>query len=308
MQMHLSLVSERAQGGVTATGDDMDDDAILAYWATYAAASGYRPRSLKEHNICIRALLRRTGKTILTMTRQDLIADLGRDGLRPATRQHYKSRYHGFWTWIQDEGFRLDNPAARLPRQRVVKSEANPLETEDIELLVNSGIYAKTRMYVLLYAYQGFRAVEIAAIHGGRGIDWRSQRILSVEGKGGKEVWRPMHPLVWAEARKYPRNAFWFPSPGRDGHITANNVSRVLGDALRRAGIVGHRPHNLRAWYATELGEAGAPTDVIAAGLRHSDLQSVPRYRKVPDRSIDHYQRQLPVVSVPDKTPRRRAA
>lgn len=286
----------------------MDDDAILAYWATFAMASGYRTRTIKEHTISLRATLRRTGKTILSMARHDLIADLGREGLAPATRQRYRSLFHGFWTWVQDEQFRLDNPAVRLPRVRVVKPEANPIETADLERLINSGIYAKTRMYVLLYAYQGFRAVEIAAVHGGRGIDWDRRRILSIEGKGGKEVWRPIHPLVWEEAQKYPRNAYWFPTPQGEGHVTANNVSRVLGDAIRRAGILGHRPHNLRAWYATELGEAGAPTEVIAAGMRHSDLQSLPRYRRVSDVAIDNWQRALPEISVPERTPRKRAA
>lgn len=286
----------------------MDDEAILAYWATFATACGYRKRTIKEHTISLRATLRRTGKSILSMTRHDLIVDLGRDNLMPATRQRYRSLFHGFWTWVQDEGFRLDNPAVRLPRVRVIKAEANPVETVDLELLINSGIYAKTRMYVLLYAYQSYRAVEIAAVHGGRSIDWERRRILSAEGKGGKEVWRPMHPLVWEEAQKYPRAELWFPSPSGNGHVTANNVSRVLSDAMRRAGIVGHRPHNLRAWYATELGEAGAPTEVIAAGMRHSDLQSLSRYRRVSDSSIDTWQRTLPVVSIPERTPRRRAA
>lgn len=287
----------------------MDDDAILAYWATFAAASGYRPRTIKEHTINLRATLRRTGKTILSMARQDLIADLGREGLSPGTRQRYRSLFFGFWTWVQNEEFRLDNPAVRLPRQRVIKSEANPIETVDLELLINSGIYSKTRMYVLLYAYQGFRAVEIAGVHGGHSIDWSRGRILSLKGKGGKEVWRPIHPLVWEEAQKYPRDALWFPSPTREGKsITAKNVTTVLSKALSRAGIQGHRPHNLRAWYATELGDAGAPTDVIAAGLRHSDLQSVSRYRRVSEEAIDLYQRKLPVVSVPERTPRKSAA
>lgn len=285
----------------------MDDDAILAYWATFASASGYRPRTIAEHTISLRATLRRTGKTILTMTRYDLISDLGREGITPATRQRYKSLFHGFWTWVQDEGFRADCPAVRLPSVRVVKSEARPLETADLELLVNSGIYSRTRMYVLLYAYQGFRASEIAAVSG-ESIDWERRRILSVDGKGGKEVWRPIHPTVWAEAQKYPKVGYWFPSPYVEGHISGRNVSTVIGRALKRAGIKGHRPHNLRAWYATELSRAGAPTAVVAAGLRHSDMQSVTRYLAVPQDEIAAAQERLPVINVPDRTPRRRAA
>lgn len=112
----------------------------------------------------MRAVFRRTGKTILTMTRHDLVLDSGREGIENSTRQHQKSLYHLFWTWAQDEGYRLDNPAVRLPKVRVIPKEANPVTTEDLQLLINSGIYSRSRMYVLLYAYQGYRASEIAAI------------------------------------------------------------------------------------------------------------------------------------------------
>ena len=305
MRHHLSLVSE-VQTQLH-TGDELDDDAILAYWATWAAASGYRPRTVEEHLISLRATLRRTGKSILTMTRYDLIGDLGRDGISPSTRQRYKSLFHGFWTWVQDEGFRLDCPAVRLPTVRIIKAEPNPVTTADLELLVNSGIYAKTRMYVLLYAYQGFRASEIAAV-GGEGIDWQRQMIRSVDGKGGKVVWRPIHPLVWDEAQKYPRQGCWFPSPDGNGHVSGKNVSTVLSRAMRRAGITGHRPHNLRGWYATELSAAGASTAVVASGLRHSDMQSVDRYLAVPMSQVAAAQEQLPVVRVPQKVNRLRAA
>lgn len=285
----------------------MDDEAILSYWASWAAAAGYRKRTIDEQLIALRATLRRTGKTILTMTRYDLIGDLGRDGLAPASRQRYKSLYHGFWTWVQDEEFRLDCPAVRLPRVRVSKTEPNPVTTEDLELLINSGIYSKTRMYVLLYAYQGYRASEIAAV-GGETVDWERQLILSVDGKGGKEVWRPMHPLVWEQAQKYPRKGIWFPSPDGDGHVTGRNVSNVLGKAMKRAGITGHRPHNMRAWYATEMHAAGASTATVAAGMRHADLQSVSHYLLVPLREIEAAQARLPRVSVPDRVTRSRAA
>ncbi len=282
----------------------MDDEALLGYWLAELRASGYRPRTIESHNWSIRALLRRTGKTLLTMTRYDLIADIGRDGITNSTRQHQKSLCSLIWTWLQDEGFRLDNPAVRLPKVRVVKPEANPLETSDIETLVNSGIYSRTRMYVLLYAYQGYRAVEIAAV-AGEHIDWTNRRILSVDGKGGKEVWRPLHPLIWQEAQKYPRQGYWFPSPYKDGeHIAARNVSTVLSRAMKRAGIVGHRPHNLRAWYATELSKAGVEAPVIAAGMRHADLQSLPRYLAVPMDQIAESQAALPQIALPERTAR----
>lgn len=278
----------------------MDDEAIINYWAAYQAAESCTPGTIRERSIVVRALLRRSGKTLLTVTRHDLIADLSRD-LSPKTRQNYKSLFHTLFSWLQDEEFRLDNPAARLPKTRVPKSEPDPVTTEDIEFLLSSGIYAKTRLYVLLYAYQGFRAVEIAAVSG-ETIDWGRQRILSKDGKGGKEVWRPLHPIVWDELQKYPRQGHLFPSRN-GGHISRKTVSNVLSKALKRAGVE-HRPHHLRAWHATELIEAGVSTIVAQHSMRHSDLQSLNRYVRVSDTALREAMSMLPGVLVPVRSGR----
>lgn len=277
----------------------MDDDAILAYWAQYMTAEGCTPATISGRGILVRALLHRTDRSLLTITRHDLIADLAR-GISPKTRQNYKSLYHTLFTWLQDEGLRGDNPGARLPRTRVPATEPDPVTTDDIAYLLASGIYAKTRLYVLLYAYQGFRATEIAAVSG-ESIDWDRQRIRSDDAKGGKIVWRPIHPLVWVELQRYPRTGWLFPT--RSGHVTRQTVSNVLSKAMRRAGIR-HRPHQLRAWHATELIEAGVPTIVAQHSMRHSDLQSLNRYVRVSDTAIRDAMQRLPVVAVPSRSGR----
>ena len=281
----------------------MDDSAILSAWINYVTAASSTRASVKSRAIALRALLRRSGKHYLTITRHELIADLARDGITAATRQNYKSLYHSFFTWLQDEDYRPDNPAKRLPKVRVPKQEANPVTTEDLQYLLHSGIYRRTRMWVLLYAYQGFRAAEIAAVSG-EAIDWHNRRILSKEGKGGKEVWRPIHPLVWEALAGWPREGWLFPSPVKPGqHTTANNVSRILSEAMRRAGIQ-HRPHQLRAWYATEMIDGGASTVVVAAAMRHSGVQTVEKYVRVSDRAIVAAHALLPIVEVPTRSGR----
>lgn len=285
----------------------MDDDAYISYYGQYQTAQHCSKTTIREREILLRALLARTGKTLNTITRHDLIGDLGREGLAAKTKQNYKSFFHTFFTWMQDEEFRLDNPGARLPRIRVVRDEPNPVRTQDIEFLLHSGIYGKTRLYVLLYAYQALRCVEIAAV-AGEGIDWRRKRMLSVEAKGGREVWRPIHPLVWEEIQKYPRAGYFFPSPGGPGHVTRKNVSNVLSKALKRAGIIGHRPHQLRTWHATEMLEGGVATTTAAASLRHVGLQSIGHYQLVSERLLTDAQAVLPLVIVPTRSGRKRAA
>lgn len=282
----------------------MDDDAFIDYWISFQTASGSTTKSIRERVYALRGMLTRTGKTFLTVNRHDIIRDLGRPNIAASTRANYKSLMYGFFTWMQEEEFRLDNPAARLPKVRVPKSEPDPVTTEDIEMILHSGIYRRTRLWVLLYSYQGMRATEIAAVSGAS-IDWRNQRILSVEAKNGKEVWRPVHPVVWEHLQTWRTDGWFFPSPTRTGeHVTAANVSNVLSKAFKRAGIP-HRPHQMRAWFATEMIDAGVPTIVVAAALRHSDTQSVEKYVRVKDDTIADAIRALPSIRVPETSGRR---
>lgn len=282
----------------------MDDDAYIDYWISFQHASGSTSKSIRERVYVLRGMLKRTGKTLLTVNRHDIVRDLGRPDIAASTRSHYKSLMYGFFTWMQEEEFRLDNPAARLPKVRVPKSEPDPVTTEDIELILHSGIYRRTRLWVLLYSYQGMRAAEIAAVSGSS-IDWRNQRILSVEAKGGKEVWRPVHPVVWEHLQTWKTASWFFPSPTRTGeHVTAANVSNVLSKAFKRAGIP-HRPHQMRAWFATEMIAAGAPTIVVAAAMRHSDTQSVEKYVRIKDDTISAAMLTLPTIRIPDRSGRK---
>ncbi len=283
----------------------MDDDAFIGLWTAYQIASGSTQKSIRERRYALTSMLRRTGKTILTVNRHDLIQDLARPGVAASTRSHYKSFMYGFFTWMQDEGYRLDNPAANLPKVRVPKTEPDPVTTEDIEHVLASGVYRRTRMWILLYAYQGFRAAEIAAVHGSQSVDWGRRRILSKDAKAGKEVWRPIHPLVWEHLQTWNTRGWLFPSPARPGeHITAANVSNVLSKAFKRAGVA-HRPHQMRAWFATELIDAGASTVIVAAAMRHSSNQTVEKYVRVRDDTILEAMTRLPTVAVPARSGRR---
>lgn len=295
---HLAPVPPHSKGA-----DQMHDEAIIQYWQDTLRAAGSTPKSIRERTIVMRALLKRTGKTVYDLNRHDLIRDLGRDELSASTRQNYRSLYYRFFTWLQDEELRLDNPAVRLPQVRVPRKEPNPVQTADIEYLLHSGIYRRTRMWVILYAYQGLRASEIAAV-AGDAIDWNRRRILTREAKNGVEVWRPLHPIVWEALQAWPRTGWLFPSYRLKGqHISGNNVSRVLGAAFKRAGI-NHRPHQLRAWYASEMIDAGVSTLVTAAALRHADTQTVQKYVRVSDHAIEAAQGALPVVRIPQRTMR----
>lgn len=277
----------------------MDDD-VLAHWAAHMAAQNCTPRTIKERLIFIRSVARRTGRSLLVLTKPELVMFLGRPDLTGKTKQNYRSGLHTFFTWLQDEGYRLDNPAARLPRPRVAPTEPNPVSTDDIQTVLNSGIYGPTIMKVLLYSYQGLRASEIAAVHGSS-INWDTGTITVLEAKGRKVVTRPLHSLVieHAHAAGYPPDDWWFPSPVNIGqHVTGKSVSNTLCAAFKRAGIP-HRAHQMRAWHGTTLIELGVDSLTVQHSLRHTDTQSLKAYIRPHQDGIRDAIELLPRVTVP---------
>jgi integrase/recombinase XerD len=282
----------------------MNDEQIIDYWAAYMAAQHCTDRTIKERRIFMRSVLRHTGAdSLLNITKQQLIMFLGRPDLTGKTKQNYRSALHTFFTWLQDEELRLDNPAARLPRPRVEPHEPNPVSTEDIQTVLTSGIYGHTIMKVLLYSYQGFRASEIAAVSGAN-IDWENRTIITAEAKGRKVVTRPLHSIVYehALAAGYSRETFWFPSLD-GGHVRGNSVSNTLCGAFKRAGI-NHRAHQMRAWHGTTLIEMGADSLDVQHSLRHSDGQSMKAYIRPSQDRIRAAMELLPRVNVPPVRPR----
>lgn len=288
----------------------MTDEEAFELWAMHMRAAGCTNRTLSERRFLLLRLGRDLGHDVVTATRNELIAWLGRPDLSPKTRQNYRSAVHTFFTLLQDEEFRHDNPAARLPRGKSPRVEANPFSTAEVQKLLDSGIYGRSRMMVLLAAYQGFRAVEIAATSGAH-VDWDRSMILTVEAKGGVEVWRPLHPAVIAYAQAkpdmFPRDGFWFPGigPNRGYHIAAKSVSNTLSQALARADIR-HRPHQLRAWFATELSESGADMLTIQHAMRHATAGTLKHYIRPSMNRIQEGIQRLPALEAPMTTGRTR--
>lgn len=280
-------------------------DQIIDYWADHMRAQNLTDRTIKERRIFVASLMKHTGaESLLTITKRELVAFLGRAELTGRTKQNYRSCLHTLFTWIQDEEFRLDNPAAKLPRPKVEPTESNPVTTEELQQLLDSGLYARTRMMVILYSYEGLRASEIAAVAGDN-VDWINRRIRTVEGKGGKVVWRPMHPITWAAAQDYPRSGYWF--PGQDGHVRGKSVSATLSAAMKRAGLADHTGHDMRAWHATEMLEAGVDSRTVQYSMRHGDGQSLIKYDRPSDMRIRSGREKLPHVVIPLDSRRRSA-
>lgn len=278
--LRLAAIADGGQAAEPPAQRDRSDDALLDLIELDMRARACRPRSIKEMRATVKAFARHARKALIQATRDDVISYLTRDGLKPVTIRTYRTALSTFYRFLVDEGLLTANPTARLPKVKLPHTEPAPLSTEEIQRLLDSGIRRRTRMMVLLAAYQGLRAVEISQVRGDA-IDWRRMQLTVRGGKGGTELVRPLHSAVadYARTGGFPEHDWWFPGNGNE-HVSAQAVSMVIARALERAGIVGHRPHQIRAWHATELIEAGADAVTVQYSMRHSNLSSLHKYAR----------------------------
>lgn len=256
-------------------------------------------KTIRERLITVRSFLRMMAVEDLTAVRKlDLLAYIARPELSPGSRASYRSTLTAFFRWLVDEEIIEHDPSARLPRVRVRAAEPDPVQTDDMQVLIDSGIWPRTVTKVLLYAYEGLRASEIAGIRG-EDIDWDRGRIWIANAKGSRPVWRPMHSLIWAHIRDndYPREGYWFPSR-IGGHVSGRSVSDTISKAMQRAGIK-HKPHDLRKWHGTTLLALGADSIDVQHSLRHVDGQSMKAYVLPNEPRISAAKERLPRVRVP---------
>lgn len=135
-------------------------------------------------------------------------------------------------------------------------------------------------MMILLAAFQGLRAHEIAKFRG-EDVD-HTARQLTVKGKGGVEKVLPLHPIVEKYAQDFPNRGYWFAGQTENGgHIHPRSVTDCVAGVFRRAGIPTGAAHRLRHTYATRLVQGGHNLRIIQELLRHASLQTTQIYTGV---------------------------
>lgn len=226
-------------------------------------------------------------------------ADLGRQGLSPATQARRRSAVRQFYRFALGEGWRTDDPSRRLDAPKQGRSLPRVLTGEEVERLLAAAAArdgaAGLRLVALVelsYA-SGLRVSELLGLR----VEAlrRDPAFLIVRGKGGKERLAPLNPSArqavraWLTARdaarpeKAPDSPWLFPSISARGHLTPRRFAQLLDQAAVDAGIDPARvsPHVLRHAFATHLLEGGADLRVVQTLLGHADIATTQIYTHV---------------------------
>jgi site-specific recombinase XerD len=166
------------------------------------------------------------------------------------------------------------------------------VSTEELEAVLRS-VVEPFNTYVLLAAFGGLRACEIAVIDR-VDVDEESLRVV---GKGGHTRVVPTHERVWRSVRFLPRG----PIARRvktTAPVTARYVSVRTGQYLTQVGFPDIALHRFRHWFATTMLQNGVDLRTVQELLGHASVATTARYTKVTDR-----QRQMAIAALPVLTP-----
>lgn len=277
-------------------------DQALRAWAVAQDAAGCCAETIRQRH----AVVTRAGAWLDTdprcLTAEQVQAWLtrpARDGgpLAPASRAAYYRAlraWHGWLTLTE----RIDrDPTLRLARPRVPRGVPRGVTTDELRELVGDAI-GDLRAWLLLAAYQGLRAGEVARVRGEDVRPGADGGLLDVLGKGGVRESIPLHPVVAELAASYPRVGWWFPSPSpfADVHIRSTTVSRRVGQHFRRHDLAG-ATHRLRHWTGTTTLRATGDLEVTRRVLRHASVATTQAYAATTDDRVRSAVSGLPTVA-----------
>ncbi len=254
------------------------------------------PTHIRSRQRAIERLAGHLGRDALTATTEELSVYAGRIP-RTTARSRYAelSHLHCFFTWAHVHGhLREPNPMLRVPRPRLSKLLPRPMSEADVAVAIENAP-GRLRLWLVLAAYEGLRACEIASLDRSDVLDTAPTPVLIAHGKGRKDRVVPLGERALAELRAYgmPSRGPLFPRlDGKAGPTSAHRVSTVASEYLRGLGIQ-DTLHSLRHRAATRWYAASQDILVVGALLGHVDPATTAGYAAYSDRRAQETVRAL---------------
>lgn len=236
-----------------------------------------RPSYIDVRRNMIRAVARELGKPVEDATEDDLAGWYHNLTVRitPAARAVALSHVRCYFMWLLRERLIVEDPTLRLVRPRTRRRLPRPISTAELARALELA-EGRTRTWMLLAAYQGMRAIEIAGLRV-EDVDLANDLLAVTNGKGGKQRLLPLHPAVREALTPLPSRGYVFSHYNRAEPPRPHNVSHAINKHLRALGIP-DTGHALRHWFATNIYRAGNDLRMTQELLGHASPQTTAIY------------------------------
>lgn len=148
----------------------------------------------------------------------------------------YTSHARAFYRWAAEAGHTDSDIAARLPRIRRPSAQAHPIPEKDLRIAL-AVANEPMRTWLLLAAFMGMRAMEIAQQTRESVIEFEDRLVMTGIGKASKPFKLTVPRAIDADVRRcLPREGpMWFTPTGRV--LTAKYLSELVSDFFREQSM-----------------------------------------------------------------------
>jgi site-specific recombinase XerD len=262
------------------------DPAVQAHF-TWLRLRGLSARTPELRRTALRSVARHADRALLTLTAADLDGWQRSLTVARQSRRAYVVQVAGFYRWAAAEGLIPADPALVLVRPKIPRGLPRPIGEQELAAAIAAAA-EPVRCWLLLAAYSGLRAGELARLERADVLDRARQPAMLVRGKGGKERWVALNRTSLAALRAHglPRHGPVF----RDEHRAPFGPRQVSQRCNRHLHAVGVEDtiHQCRHRFATELLAAGVDVRVVQELLGHESLATTAVYTRVaPGRTVE---------------------
>lgn len=265
---------------------------------------GLSPTTLERYRYSVRNLLADLGEMdIADITPADIRRWLGAKTYSDVSRGIDIKNLKTFFRWVQDEGYREDDPMTRIPMPKVADPEKRALMEDEVASLIEAARKSSKRdlSIVLTLTDTGMRASELAGLERHDvNLDGLSVRIRN--GKGGKERAAFVSPVTTRAIRRYlvtrrdSDPALFLTNRGLP--FNRDSLRLLLYRLSTRAGIGQVGPHCLRHSFATSLARQGCDAWTLQSLLGHADNRVCLRYIHLAGRDLQEAHKRYSPVSL----------
>jgi site-specific recombinase XerD len=208
--------------------------------------------------------------------------DHTRDRVAASSLLTYTAHVRAFYTWAYERDHLPANPARHLVRPRIPRAVPRPIPARDLRIAMATARGDVIPM-LLLGAYLGLRAGEMAGMRGEDVVRVGPDTFLIVRGKGGRERAVPLVPALLARLAPYlPVRGPVLRTPrGRSCDLAARDyVTSRVGGHFDSLGM-SHTTHQLRHSAATRLLQLTQNPRQVQEILGHADLSQTALYTEI---------------------------
>lgn len=194
-------------------------------------------------------------------------------------RADYSGQVRRYYAWCMKTGLCRTDPTEVLVPIKTPRGLPRPISEPDLQMGLTL-VTGRVRPWLVLAAYEGLRAGEIAALTREDMQDRAVEPLLRVLGKGRKERLVPLSQYVIDQlhAQPLPSRGPLFPRrDGRPGHVTGQLVSSVANRALHSVGIA-DTLHSLRHRFGTQCYAVSHDIRVTQELMGHSSPATTAPY------------------------------